>query len=40
MQKQMKVLWTLNMEVLVLGLFSFFLSSRFFSFEQVPTENK
>jgi hypothetical protein len=40
-QKQMKVLWTLNMQVLVLGTFfflSFFLS--FFSFEQVATESK
>jgi hypothetical protein len=39
MQKQIKVLWTLNMKVLVLGAF-FFLSSPFFSFEQVATENK
>jgi hypothetical protein len=34
----MKVLWTLNMQVLVLG--NFFLSSHFFSFEQVATESK
>jgi hypothetical protein len=39
-QKQMKVLWTLNMQVLVLGAFfvlSFFL---LLSFEQVSTESK
>jgi hypothetical protein len=34
-QKQMNVLWTLNIQVLVLGTFSFFLSSLLFSFEQV-----
>jgi hypothetical protein len=36
-QKQMKVLWKLNMQVLVLGTF---LSSLLFSFEQVATESK
>jgi hypothetical protein len=44
-QKQMKVLCTFNMQLLVLwNLFiyflSFILSSLFFSFEQVATENK
>jgi hypothetical protein len=38
-KKQIKVLWTLNMQVLALGAF-FFLSSPLFSFEQVATENK
>jgi hypothetical protein len=44
-QKQMKVLWTLNTQVLVLGTF-FFLSFFFLfyfiflSFEQVATESK
>jgi hypothetical protein len=36
-QKQMKVLWTLNMQVLVLWNF---LSSLFISFEQIATESK
>jgi hypothetical protein len=38
-QKEMKVLWTLNMQVLVLGTFSFFLLF-YFLFEQVAIENK
>jgi hypothetical protein len=38
MQKQKKVLWTLNMQVLVLRVFlSFFI---LFSFEQVAIESK
>jgi hypothetical protein len=38
----MKVLWTLNIQVLVLGTFSFFLffSFLFFSFEQAAIESK
>jgi hypothetical protein len=41
-QKQMKVLWTLNMQVLVLWTFfiSFFISYLLFYFEQVATESK
>jgi hypothetical protein len=37
-QKQMKVLWTLNTQVLVLGTFLCFFS--FLSFEQVATKSK
>jgi hypothetical protein len=37
----MKVLWILNIQVLVLGNFSFFLYLfLFFSFEQAATESK
>jgi hypothetical protein len=39
-QKQMKVLWTLNLQVLVLWNFLFFISSLFFSFELVATKIK
>jgi hypothetical protein len=39
-QKQMKVLWTLNMQVLAWHFFYFFLSSLLFSFEKVATESK
>jgi hypothetical protein len=38
-QKQIKVLWTLNMQVLVLGTF-LFLSYLLFYFEQVAIESK